>query len=826
MQNNKTANKELDLTRDFINRTDRNIFLTGKAGTGKTTFLHEIRKSTLKRHIVVAPTGVAAINAKGTTIHSFFQMAFGPILPPEAQSSSGNIPAKKKFNKKKIDIIRSLDLLIIDEISMVRADLLDGIDQVLRKYKDKTRVFGGVQVLMIGDLQQLAPVIKDQEWNLLRPYYETAYFFSSKAFQESNAISIELKHIYRQQNQKFIDILNEIRNNNISQESIDELNKRHIPDFTPDDKEGYITLTTHNNQADEINIQKLNKIKEKSKYFRAEIDGDFSEHNYPTHEKLELKEGAQVMFVKNDSNPEKRYYNGKIGKIVRLESEKVIVRCIGDSEDIETTPEIWENISYTIDKETNEISENVKGSFTQIPLKLAWAITIHKSQGLTFEKAVIDVQLSFTHGQTYVALSRCKTMEGMVLRKPLKQQSIIHDNTVTSFTKNIEDNPPGTNDLYESEKQYQLNLISELFDFRQLSYPINRAQNICSQNQNTLKGNFWDSIKIIKEQGVDNLIKVGITFQKQLQQLSIDTEDPQTDVAIQERVSKGMEYFTKQIEEFIEKPLEDFTFSTDNKAVKKDLTEQIKKFNTLVKLKEFCFMGLNGKFDSTKYMNLRNDSVFAKIKEPKAVKKEAIANVNPKLFAQLRSYRYQKSEDEDIPPFQIFTQDTLYNMCNDLPITAVQLKKVKGMGKIRVQKYGDDIIDIIKAYCNKEDIEVDENTALEEEEDKKKEVLKKVPTHLQSLAFFKQGLSIDEIAKKREFAPGTIESHLSKCVKEDLIDIADVIGEEKSKEIISAVKSHRHKELSLGELREKLDNKYDWGELRMAINAILEKDNN
>ena len=814
------TNKELDLAWDFITKTDRNIFLTGKAGTGKTTFLHKVKELSLKRHVVVAPTGVAAINAKGTTIHSFFQMGFGPILPPEAMGYQGNTPAQKKFNKKKIDIIRSLDLLIIDEVSMVRADLLDGVDQVLRKYKDKTKVFGGVQVLMIGDLQQLSPVVKDGEWNLLRPYYDTIYFFSSKAFRESFTISIELKQIYRQQNQKFIDILNEIRNNNISQNSIAELNKRHIPNFIPDDKDGYITLTTHNHQSNEINNNKLSKIKSDSTNFEAIVEGNFSENNFPTLKTLELKVGSQVMFVKNDSNPEKRYYNGKIGEIIDFEGNTVIVKCPGDLENIEAGTELWENITYTIDNKTKEIKEEVKGSFQQIPLRLAWAITIHKSQGLTFEKAVIDVKSSFAHGQTYVALSRCKTLEGMVLREPIESRSIIHDNTITSFTKNVEENPPSSQDLTNAEKEYQLNLISELFDFAPMHYPINRALQIAYQNQNTLRGNYLDPIKIIKESGVDNLIKIGNSFKSQLTLLAESVTDPQADSNIQGRIAKGMDYFVKQIEEFIENPLDDLSFSTDNKAVNKDLKEQIKKFNELLKIKEFCFNGLDGKFDSHKYMQLRNDAVFAKIAEPKSVKKEVKVSVNNPLFEKLRSYRTDTSDYENIPPFQVFTQDTLYDMCSDLPTTPSQLRKVKGMGKIRVEKYGDEIIDIIKTYCDSESIDLSKTTSAEIENVNTKKAPKRGETQKESFDMFKSGLSIDEIAKKRELKSSTIESHLANYVADGSLKLSELLGSDKSNEIITAIKSQEYEELSLGEFRLKLDEKYSFGELRMALNSL------
>jgi len=343
------SNPELELALDFINKTDRNLFITGKAGTGKTTFLHQIKEESLKRMVVVAPTGVAAINAKGVTIHSFFQMPFGPILPNQNPTNQ-----QRKFSKTKIDIIKSLDLVVIDEISMVRADLLDGIDQVLRRYKNRNQVFGGLQILMIGDLQQLAPVVKPNEWSLLRNHYDTVYFFSSKAFIEANVISIELKHIYRQKNETFIHILNEIRNNNLSKSSLAILNKRYEPNFKPNKDSGYITLTTHNKRANAINEQELRELDSKTVYFDAKVEGKFNETSFPNDERLALKVGAQVMFIKNDSSPEKRYYNGKIGTITAITKESVSVQCPEDSEEIITERETWDNVTYTINEETNE----------------------------------------------------------------------------------------------------------------------------------------------------------------------------------------------------------------------------------------------------------------------------------------------------------------------------------------------------------------------------------------------------------------------------------------------------------------------------------------
>ncbi|MDR0940946.1 MAG: AAA family ATPase, partial [Bacteroidales bacterium] len=331
------TNPELQLALDFIHYTNKHIFLTGKAGTGKTTFLRTLQETLPKRMAVVAPTGVAAINARGVTIHSFFQLPFGPIL--------GDFkPDQQKLSKQKINIIKSLDLLVIDEISMVRADVLDGIDTVLRRFKDRSKPFGGLQLLMIGDLQQLSPVAKDHEWELLRPHYETIYFFSSHALRETSFVGIELLEVFRQQDTHFISILNKVRENCLDSETLAALNKRYIPNFQPKDADGYITLCTHNAQAQRINEGKLNLLTTKEKTFKARVNGIFPEYSYPTDFELILKEGAQVMFVKNDPAPEKRFYNGKIGKIVEITKEEIFVQCPDEDEPIAVTPLVWENV--------------------------------------------------------------------------------------------------------------------------------------------------------------------------------------------------------------------------------------------------------------------------------------------------------------------------------------------------------------------------------------------------------------------------------------------------------------------------------------------------
>ncbi|WP_233890362.1 HRDC domain-containing protein, partial [Tenacibaculum piscium] len=713
-------NKELDLAIQFIEKTDRNLFITGKAGTGKTTFLHKIKNESLKRMVIVAPTGVAAINAKGVTIHSFFQMPFGPILPNQIANTSNQ---QRKFNKTKIDIIKSLDLVIIDEISMVRADLLDGIDQVLRKYKNRHKVFGGAQVLMIGDLQQLSPVVRPNDWSLLKEHYKSVYFFSSKAFQESNTIAIELKKIYRQKNDVFIKILNEIRNDSLSPDSEKILNERYNPDFQPQKNEGYITLTTHNKRAEAINILELENIKKKSYFFKADVSGKFSEKSYPNSNDLELKVGAQVMFIKNDSSPEKRYFNGKIGEITLIDEDAIYVKCPNDDFEIETTKEIWENITYSIDEETKEIKEDVTGSFTQIPLRLAWAITIHKSQGLTFDKAIIDAEASFAHGQTYVALSRCTSLEGIVLKTKIGNNSIINDRTVDSFNKNVNENVPDETVLSESEKTYQLNLISELFDFRAFLYPTTRAIDIFYQNETSLNGIMINHLETIKDKGVIPLLKVAKSFKIQLKQLSEDNILAENSDAINDRFKKAIAYFIKQTDEFIKKPLSGISFSTDNKAVQKDLEKQIYTLQGLVSVKMFCFLKLQDGFDVKNYLKVRVNAVLQNVEKPK---KKLISSRDPVLAVSLRELRDQISKKEGIPHFQIFAQKTLYAICDSLPTTAQELLKVEGMGKIRVQKYGGQILDAVDFYCKKQGLKQHIKLGVNKVAVKKKEV--KIPT--------------------------------------------------------------------------------------------------
>ena len=796
-------NAELNLAHQFIENTDRNLFITGKAGTGKTTFLRSVKENSHKRMVVVAPTGVAAINAKGVTIHSFFQMPFGPILPNQISQASNQ---QRRFSKTKIDIIKSLDLVIIDEISMVRADVLDGIDQVLRRYKNKHKVFGGVQILMIGDLQQLAPVVKPNEWSLLKEHYNTVYFFSSKAYQAASVVSIELQHIYRQKNADFIKILNEIRNDQLSETSAAILNKQYQPMFSPHKDEGYITLTTHNKRASLINDSELNTLTTKNHIFNAEVSGKFNENAFPNDERLALKVGAQVMFIKNDSSPEKRYYNGKIGIITAISRENVTVQCANEIDEIITEKEQWDTVNYSIHEETKELKEDIVGTFSQIPLRLAWAITIHKSQGLTFNKAIIDAEASFAHGQTYVALSRCTSLEGLVLKTPISNSAIINDTTVQVFSKEVEENHPDETILTASEIQFQLNLISELFDYQSFLYPVSRLIDIYYKNRTSIKGEVIEHLQLIKDNGIVALMKVSNGFKNQLLAISSEGILPENSSQIQDRFKKAVDYFLTESIKNIVQPIASLSFSSDNKAVKKDFTTQFDKLQELLSEKVFALKKMTEGFKVQPYLKIRAAAVLQKTTPVK--KKKLPSKRDPILALGLRALRDDISKAENIPHFQIFTQETLYAICDSLPRTEKELLKVNGMGKIRVKKYGDEILELIETYCKENGI-----NAFNEQKKEDKKSTKQI-----SFELFKKGLSIKEIAKERSLTSGTVESHLASYIPSGEVDILELIPLKKYQKMIKEIEAVEYKNLT--HLKENVDKSYSFMELRMVLLSL------
>ena len=782
------SNDQLQLAFDFVQYTGKHIFLTGKAGTGKTTFLRQLKLNSPKRMVVVAPTGVAAINAGGVTIHSFFQMPFGPFLSDEITGNAGtggdsrsSSESFQKFNREKIAILKSLDLLVIDEISMVRADLLDGIDSVLRRYKNRYQPFGGVQLLMIGDLQQLAPVVKDDEWNLLKPYYETVFFFSSKALKKTDYVSIELTHIFRQRDEAFIRLLNRIRDNSADQQTLDELNKRYQPGFTGKEGDGYITLTTHNYQSHDLNDSKLAKLPAKVRKFTAKIEGEFPENSYPNDFELNLKRGAQVMFVKNDISRDKLYYNGKIGQITAIDGDLIQVRCPGDEDDITVGSVEWQNTKYTIDEETKEIKESILGTFSQIPLKLAWAITIHKSQGLTFERAIIDAKAAFAHGQVYVALSRCKTLEGMVLSTPISNQCIKSDSKVSVFSREIEQNPPGKELLEMSKLAFQQNLLFELFDFQPLLRRVNYSIKLMNEHQESILPALKAVFVQMSSKLQQDLVDVSDKFKGQLNKLLTENHEVETNPPLQERVKKACSYFSEKLEPGVIDPLKTLELEIDNKTVRKSVNDAVGKLGEEATVKLACLKACTEGFAVKQYLEVRAKAAIEPADKKQKSKTSSFSSdghaANPDLYRALRAWCNQKADDLNVDTYMILPYKVLIELTAQMPVTIPGLKKVKGFGQKKVAQFGREILSIIIEYRirMKMDVPAQQETIEPEEEVK----TPKTESKLVSFELFKSGKSIAEIAEIRNYAFSTIEEHLVHYVGTGELEIEGFVTPEK-----------------------------------------------
>lgn len=720
-------NPELELARKFIENTGTHLFLTGKAGTGKTTFLRQLKSDSPKRMVVLAPTGIAAMNAGGITLHSFFQLPFAPYVPDSSFRAGGEASQRYRFGKEKISIMRSIDLLVIDEVSMVRADVLDAVDAVLRRYRRNGHPFGGVQLLLIGDLQQLAPVVKEEEWKLLSQYYKSPYFFSSNALQRTEYFTIELTKVYRQKDSRFLDMLNRIRENRCDTSVLAELNKRYVPGFNPPKEEGYIHLVTHNSQAQRINDYELEKLSGRSYMFEAEIEGKFPEYLYPTEKMLVLKPGAQVMFVKNDASGQHRYYNGTIGEVVSVSSLAIEVRCLHTNLTLTLQQEEWSNSRYALNEETKEITEEVEGIFRQYPLKLAWAITVHKSQGLTFDKAIVNVQHSFAHGQAYVALSRCRTLDGLVLTAPLPAKAIINDDTVESFTREAREKCPGKH-LSALQQAYFKELLAELFGFRLLMNSFRHYVRLIDEHLYKLYAKQLEACKAEVERLDETVLKVSDKFAVQYERLA----DTHQDALLQERIRAGARYFIDQLRPLyavaIRKLLE-----TDNKQVRKQLNTAYEELRDRYRLKEdlLVFAGENG-FSVSSYLRKKalltlelvgkplrakedryrlglpdvENEFSEETKEQKERKSHSGAKISdipmdirhPELFERLRAWRNAEAARLNLPSYTVLAQKALIGISNVLPEDKTMLLRIPYVGKKSVEKYGDEILEKVCAY--------------------------------------------------------------------------------------------------------------------------------
>ncbi len=686
-----------EFAKDIILNTDTTLFVTGRAGTGKTTLLRYVAESSQKNTVVVAPTGIAAINAGGVTIHSFFKLPFAPFIPSVIEAKK--LIAGQKMRAEFRSVIRSVDMIIIDEVSMLRADILDAIDVVLRHYRNSKFPFGGVQMVFFGDMYQLPPVCVNDEWFILKDYYSTPYFFSAKVFEKQEIVCLELDKIFRQRDADFVEILNQVRNNNISKENFNRLNDRYNPNFDLENNPDFVVLTTHNAVSDDINESRLIDIDSKTFIFDAAIKGDFPEYLYPVEQQIVLKKGARVMFTANDHiNPERLYYNGKMGTVVELEDNNVYVTCDGEDDPIQVNYETWENNTFSYNRKENSVDVKTIGTFTQLPLRLAWAITIHKSQGLTFQKVAIDAANSFTSGQVYVALSRCTSLDGIVLLSPINSNSIMVDSRIQRFSKNNfnEDLLP---DFVNRKKRDTLcNMLIKLFSFNLLEVAVLDLKGYVTE----FRADFSDYTPEMVENIlsiVQDLSDVGNRFAVQLRKI-INANDFSL---LNSRVNDAKKYFLQRLET-LEKSMDITNVSTKKKERANKFSKFLNEVNKNLQETLFFLKNLDDDISVEQFYMLRHEFVVEKVNyniyeeekedaNEQTVDSELIAVIYSKLMA----WRNNLAKELDIPSYLIFKKDTIMEMAQKMPDTKDKLLKINGVGKVKAGKYGQECIDIIKS---------------------------------------------------------------------------------------------------------------------------------
>ena len=819
-----TKNTNFKLAEEFIHYTNSSIFLTGKAGTGKTTFLKYIKEHSTKQIAVVAPTGVAAINAGGVTIHSFFQLPFTPYVPAkvnwnntqEFATDKQQLLSKTKLNKERIAIIQKLELLIIDEVSMVRCDVLDALDTILRHYRNQHHLpFGGLQVLFIGDLYQLPPVVPQQEWSLLSQYYASPYFFDSLVMKETEPAYIELEKIYRQDDEVFISLLNKIRNNNLDQTSYDILLEHYNPEFNASTEAGFITLTTHNHRADTINTEALSNLNSVSYFFKAAIEDDFGEKLFPVEENLELKLGAQVMFTKNDLDKSKRYFNGKIGTITKINDDEIYVKCKDDIDEIKVDKYRWENIKYALNLEKQIVEESVIGAFIQYPLRLAWAITIHKSQGLTFDKAIIDAGSAFAPGQVYVALSRCRTLNGIVLVSKITNNSLHVDDRIANYCKKNK-----INQLQESlefeKKLHQFSTLQDLFQYKKELQNVSKLQAIIEEHESSLTKSSFEFIEKLLNK-IQQLLKVGNGFVHQLNTLENNKLTIEANNILQERFQKAATYFITELNQTIEF-IESCTIISDNKSHTKNINEYLKSLFELLSFKKYVLENLKDRFVFEQYLQIKKEFTNPIFKVNVYSGKSTVAfhhKTHPILYNILKELRDEICEETGEEIFMVASTKSLDEMATYLPQSKTALQLISGFGKVKVEQYGFIFLEAIINYCTQNNLETLIHTKQKVTDKKESTKTSKPRTKDISLQFFKSGKTISEIATERNLTTSSIESHLLPFVSSGIIKIEELLPFHKIG-IIEKVLKENEDRTSLTIIKEILGESISFAEIRFV----------
>ena len=700
--NNIDRNEIFDLAYRFVTETSENIFLTGKAGTGKTTFLKYLKEHATKNIVVAAPTGVAAINAGGVTLHSLFQLPFHPFLP--TKNNKEQLLGTIRYNRQRQQLLRKMELLVIDEISMVRCEVMDAIDTILKSIRrNYDTPFGGVQLLCIGDLHQLPPVAQNHEWNILQEYYTTPFFFDSIAIKAQMPLLIELNKIYRQKEDSFVRLLNKVRNNQMDADDFEDLHMRYDPLFSPMPGEKYITLTSHNKQANEINQQKIENLFTSPFIYKAEIEEEFPEHTYPAEAELLLKEGAQVMFLKNDVVA-KRYFNGKIGVVKLLEKNKIVVDC--DGVEIEVAKETWENTRYTLNRNDGKLEQETLGTFTQYPLRLAWAITIHKSQGLTFEKVMIDAGASFSSGQVYVALSRCTSLDGIVLLSKLSSSTLFSNDNVIKGQQTLTHRGSLAERFTGARQVFTQQLLSDLFSFNDIETGIALLLHHITQQQDKLNPESLPWIENIKQHFIADK-SVGLKFIEVVSGIMKDEPVIENNAAAQKRISDAANHFEPKFLAY-QKALQNHPLVTEHKETSNIINEQLNQLSLAIYSSIYYLQYCKQPFSVTTFLQHK-----LKFAQPKinltcyaSGKKEIYTDVaNTELYNTLKRWRDMTVEEENSIIYMVANQATLKEIATYLPLTKKDLLQISGFGKAKVDKYGDTILEAVEEFCSRNGLE-------------------------------------------------------------------------------------------------------------------------
>lgn len=809
------------LTADFIQHTGQHIFLTGKAGTGKTTFLKHIKEKSGKKLVVVAPTGVAAINAGGVTAHSFFQLPLGSFFPGffRGQFHSDSVIVDRhhlirnlRISNEKRDLMRSLDLLIIDEVSMLRADMLDAIDVILRHIRRNQREpFGGVQALFIGDLYQLPPVVKENDWSLLREYYKTPFFFEALVYKQAAPICIELKKVYRQSDEDFIHLLNRIRNNEVLDTDLQRLQQLYKPGFSPSTENHFITLTTHNYKADDINSRELKRLKGKEFICEALVDGEFPDRNFPVEKTLRLKAGAQIMFVRNDSEG-KKYFNGKIGVLLEInhdeEGEYMKVEFPETKEIIQVGKVKWQNIRYKFNETSNTIEEEELGSFTQFPVRLAWAVTIHKSQGLTFKQAVIDAGNAFAAGQVYVALSRCVSLEGIVLLSQIPRNVIMTDEAIVEFMNHQESIEVLLPILDREKEVYTVKKALALFSMDPL---LNKMQEFTEymgerkieEKEKVIAGLYSITESLLK------LKELAEKFQDQVKNIVGGGLTDAAQAQLNDRITKAKAYFEKELDEKVNDALT---------KLNKELQQQHKVRKLLKEMKSF----INFCWSFTNQYRLQPKQQEQQLHPDEYSPSSANNEQSVNLLSILKQIRTKLASEENVAPYMICHDATLKEMAAFLPQDITDLALIKGMGDYTLSKYGEPFLASIQAFCTMNGLEGRIHLKEEEVRKTKKKSGNKsadgINSQTQSFQLFQSGKSIAEIAAQRNFAESTIQAHLSHFVKSGELDVFRLVSKEKFDLIKDALQ--KVTEPGLGAAKHFLGDAVSYAEIRFVIAAM------